>query len=112
MTQLVLTRIAPWPTGRMLAVIYLALGVVFTPFFFLYAVFSPHESGGTRALSVVFAILMPFFYALCGLVAGMLSAFLYNLFAGMFGGIPLGFQVTVPADTPRSQVGEQPYGQP
>ena len=97
MNQLVLTKIAPWPTGRMMALIYLVLGIVFTPLFFLYALFSPHESEGTRAMSVVFAILMPFFYALCGLVAGMLAAFLYNVFAGMVGGIPLGFQ-TVPAN--------------
>lgn len=86
----------------MMALIYLVLGVVFTPLFFLYALFSPHESGGTRALSVVFAILMPFFYALCGLVAGMLMAFFYNVFAGMFGGIPLGFQTPAPEPAARS----------
>lgn len=91
MTQLVLTRIAPWPAARMLAVLYLVLGILITPLMMLYAIFNP-EAEEYRAVGVVMTIFMPFLYALIGLVTGAVGGALYNMFARMFGGIPLGFE--------------------
>ena len=91
MTQLILTRIAPWPAARILAVLYLVLGFLFTPLMVLYSVFNP-EAGDLRALGVVMAVFMPFLYAIIGFVTGLLGGALYNVFARMFGGIPLTFE--------------------
>ena len=91
MTQLILTRIAPWPAARILAVLYLVLGFLITPLMLLYAVFNP-EADEFRALGVVMAIFMPFLYAIIGFVTGLLGGALYNVFARMFGGVPLTFE--------------------
>jgi hypothetical protein len=90
-TQLVLTRIAPWPAARILAVLYLVLGFLITPLMLLYAVFNP-EADEFRAVGVVMAIFMPFIYAIIGFVTGLVGGALYNVLARMFGGIPLGFE--------------------
>lgn len=91
MTQLVLMRIAPWPAGRMLAILYLVLGILFTPLMLMYALFTP-EAAEYRAFSLVMTIFMPFLYALIGLFTGLIGGALYNLFAKMFGGVPFGFE--------------------
>ncbi|HET9253267.1 MAG TPA: hypothetical protein VFP58_14230, partial [Candidatus Eisenbacteria bacterium] len=91
MKQLVLMRIAPWPAGRMMAILYLVLGIVLTPIMLIYSLFSP-EAGEHRALSLVMAIFMPVIYALIGFFSGLIGGALYNLFAKMFGGIPLEFE--------------------
>jgi hypothetical protein len=52
------------------------------------------ESGtGFGALSMMFGVgaivFLPLFYGVLGLIAGAIGAALYNLFAGIFGGIEL-----------------------
>jgi hypothetical protein len=51
---------------------------------------------GAGSLGMLFGvgavIFLPIFYGVLGLVAGAIGASLYNLFAGMFGGIELDLQ--------------------
>lgn len=113
MTQLVLTRIAPWPAGRMLAVLYLVLGIIASPFLFLASLLSPQETGGERALGVVMSFFLPFLYAFIGLVAGIVGGALFNLFARLLGGIPLTFEPSDAAAPPRPEAvsaGPRPGG--
>ena len=112
MTQFVLTKIAPWPTGRMLALLYLVIGICVSPFFLLAALFAPHESEGEKALSILMGFVFPFLYAFLGLISGLLGGALYNLFARMFGGIPVTFEAAAVPNAPPATFGEQPYGQP
>lgn len=101
MTQLVLMRIAPWAAGRMLAILYAVLGIVITPIMLIYSLFSP-ESGEYRALGIIMTIFMPVIYAFIGFFSGLIGGALYNFFARMFGGIPLGFEA-VPLAPARPQ---------
>jgi hypothetical protein len=107
MNQLVLTKIAPWPTGRILAVLYLVLGIVIAPFMFLASLLAPEESEGGRVFGVLMSFAFPFLYGLIGLIGGMLMSVLYNVVAGMVGGIPLTFDSTPPASSapPRVDLG-------
>jgi hypothetical protein len=50
-------------------------------------------SGGGAAFAAMFGvgaiIILPLFYGVIGLIGGAIGAALYNLFAGLFGGIEL-----------------------
>ena len=45
--------------------------------------------GGSIVIGLVVMIGLPIFYGLIGFVAGAISALVYNLFAGMIGGIEI-----------------------
>ena len=45
--------------------------------------------GGTFVMGLVFMIGMPIFYGAMGFVFGAIGALIYNLFAGMIGGIEI-----------------------
>jgi hypothetical protein len=102
MNQLVLTKVAPWPTGRMFALLYLVIGIVIAPFLFLASLVAPEESEGGRVFGVLMSFAFPFLYGLIGLVGGMLMSVLYNVIAGLVGGIPLTFQAA-PAESPAAR---------
>ena len=106
MTQLVLKKIAPWPAGRILAAVYLVIGVFIAPFMFLAAVFTPEESGGERAIGIMISFFFPFLYAFLGLLSGVIGCACYNLFARMFGGVPVTFEGST--GVPRPEVAGQP----
>lgn len=86
-----LKRIAPLQLGKMLAVVYGILGLLFIPFFLLTSVFArqlpAQQRVGMLAFGVGFAVCAPFLYAAMGFVFGALSAFIYNLVAKWIGGI-------------------------
>ena len=78
------------------AAVYGALGLLFMPIMLLASLAGAFA--GTRnnpmagALGVVFALLMPIFYAGVGFVAGLLGGLSYNLFAKLLGGIEIELQ--------------------
>lgn len=100
MTRLVLTKIAPWPTGRILAVLYLVIGIVVMPIMMIAALAAPEANPMGRVGGLVMAFVMPFLYALIGFLAGVIGAALYNGLARLMGGIPLTFTSESSEETP------------
>jgi uncharacterized membrane protein len=96
MTNLVLMRIAPWPAARILAVLYLVIGIVVAPLMMIAALANPDSAPGGRAAGLVVAFLMPFIYAVIGFLFGAVGGALYNAVARLLGGIPLGFVAETP----------------
>jgi hypothetical protein len=91
-----LKRVGPWSTAKVLGTMYAAMGLIFGALFACIALVGgsiareSSEAGAFGALFGVGAIVMfPLFYGIGGAVFGALSAWLYNIFAGMVGGIEL-----------------------
>ncbi len=92
-----LKRIAPLQLAKMLGVLYGLMGLVFLPFFLLFALLGAMLPSGSQQAAgagvmaaggmVIMGILMPVMYAFFGFVFGAISAWLYNLVASWIGGI-------------------------
>ena len=84
-------RIAPLQLGKMMALTYGIMGLLFCPFFLLFSLFASQVPNapriGAMAIGTGFALMMPFFYAAMGFVFGVIGAFIYNLIAKWIGGI-------------------------
>jgi hypothetical protein len=84
-------RVAPLQLGKMLAVLYGCLGVLFLPIFLIASAVASRlpsqQRVGVLAFGLGFAICMPIFYAVMGFVFGALTALIYNLVAKWIGGI-------------------------
>lgn len=84
-------RISPLQLGKMMALVYGIIGLIFIPFLlFMTAVSSqlPSEQRtGIMAMGVGFAICAPIIYGLMGFIAGLIGACIYNLVAKFVGGI-------------------------
>jgi len=82
--------------ARMSAAVYGVLGLLLMPIFLLMALAGAFA--GSRhnplagALGVVFALVMPVFYAGIGFVTGLLGSLIYNLIARWLGGIEIELQ--------------------
>jgi len=75
------------------AAIYGVMGILFMPFLLLIslagAFAGPRHNPLAGAVGVVFALVMPVFYAGVGFVTGLLGSLIYNLFAKWLGGIEI-----------------------
>ena len=84
-------RIAPLQLGKMLAVLYGIMGLLFIPFFLIMSAVAtqmpPEQRVGMMAFGAGFALCMPVIYAALGFVFGALGALIYNLVAKWIGGI-------------------------
>ena len=84
-------RIAPLQLGKMLAVVYGILGLIFLPFFLIMTAVASQmpvpQRVGVLALGAGFALFMPVMYAAFGFVFGALGALIYNVVAKWVGGI-------------------------
>ena len=76
--------------AKILGLVQACLGLVFAPFFLLIGLLGSlagqHKSPFAGMFGVIFALFMPGFYGVIGVITGALGAFLYNLFAGWVGG--------------------------
>src|SRR5690242_1350705 len=87
--------------AKIFGMIYGCIGLIFIPFFLIFAVIGSFagslggESNNPFAgiLGVVFAIFVPLFYAAFGFIGGAIGALLYNLFAKWVGGVELELDV-------------------
>jgi hypothetical protein len=90
-TKRTLKRIAPLSVGKVLGLLYAAMGLLFIPFFLIAAMATanlpPAQRGIFAFIGVGMAFAAPIFYGLMGFIFGVLSAALYNLFAKWVGGI-------------------------
>ena len=86
-----LKRIAPLQLGKILALLYGIMGLLFVPFLLFAAVFAPpvpaQQKAGLMVFSTGFAIMAPLLYAAMGFVFGAIGAVVYNLIAKWVGGI-------------------------
>jgi len=95
-------RIDPLQLGKMLAVIYGLLSLIFVPFFLMFAaatMFSSPAHNGiptpvmiSAGFGLVMIIIMPIMYAVMGFIADVLGAFIYNVVAKWIGGIEMEFE--------------------
>lgn len=83
--------IAPLQLGKMLAILYGVMGLLFVPIFLLASLVGTQmpaqQRVGMMAFGAGFALAMPFLYAGMGFVCGALGALIYNLVAKWIGGI-------------------------
>jgi hypothetical protein len=76
-------RIDPVSVGKITAVLYGLLGLLFVPFLLLISLVAPDSSNVGLGL----ALAMPIGYAVFGAISSMIAAALYNLVAGWVGGL-------------------------
>ena len=90
-TTRTLKRVAPLSAGKVLALVYGAMGLIFIPFFLLMSALTanlpPQQRGIFALIGTGMAIAMPVFYAVMGFLFGVIGAAIYNLVAKMVGGI-------------------------
>jgi hypothetical protein len=84
-------RFAPLQLGKMFAVLYGIMGLIFLPFFLIMSAVASQmpapQRVGVMAVGVGFALFFPILYAAIGFVFGALGAIIYNLVAKWIGGI-------------------------
>jgi hypothetical protein len=91
---MVINRVGPVSFAKITGTLYAILGLVIGAFISLFALAGgmADRSGGAMfgALIGVGAIVMlPLFYGLCGFVATLVGAWLYNVAAGIVGGVEI-----------------------
>jgi hypothetical protein len=97
---MVIRHVGVWSVARLYGALSAAMGLLFGGIIALAATLGGMAgamresgsglSGGFGALFGVGAIIfLPLFYGALGLIVGAIAAALYNLFAGMLGGIEL-----------------------
>ena len=86
-----LKRIAPLQLGKVMALTYGLMGLLFCPVVLVMSLLMPHAQNqqrvGMLAFGTGFALAMPFLYAAMGFVFGIIGAFIYNMIAKWIGGI-------------------------
>ena len=83
----IIKRFSPLQLGKMLCVLYGIISLIFTPIFILGALFSPNKSG--MGMSIGLMVLIPIFYAIAGLLTGIIGGWIYNIVTKIVGGIEI-----------------------
>ena len=82
-----LSRIAPWQAGKLFAVMYFFLGLLFIlPMLLIYSMV-PTPPGPGHKFAPGVLIIFPFLYALAGLIFVPLGCWIYNMAAKLVGGL-------------------------
>jgi hypothetical protein len=97
--MMVITRVGPLSCAKISGLLYVILGLVFGAIFSLvamaggFAAAASDGDAGAGAFAALFGVgaivLFPIFYGVCGFIGGLIMAALYNLVAGMMGGIEI-----------------------
>ena len=89
-----LKRVGPWSVAKVFGTMYAAMGLIFGALFACIALVGgsvARGDSGAGGFGAVFGVgavvLLPLMYGVLGVVFGALSAWLYNVFAGIVGGI-------------------------
>jgi Transmembrane domain of unknown function (DUF3566) len=83
-----LTRIAPWQAGKVFAIIYFVLSFFVVVPLALFSAMVPSNAPGPH-FGIGFVIVLPFMYALGGLIFVPLACWIYNLAAKLVGGLEI-----------------------
>ena len=70
-------------TAKVVATLYALMGLVFAPIFLIASMFSPKET----VLGPGFALALPIIYGALGFIFTAIGCAIYNLVAGLVGGI-------------------------
>lgn len=81
-------NIDPVQAAKVVAILYLMVGLVLVPIFLFLAFMDSNAFG----FGMGFAIFIPVFYAVVGFIGTMIFCALYNLVAGWVGGIEVEFE--------------------
>ena len=92
-----LTRIAPWQAGKLFAVVYFILSLIFVVPMELIALLAPTPAGPGRHFSPALIVLFPFVYALAGLLFVPLGCWIYSVAAKLVGGLEVAVTDSVDA---------------
>ncbi len=79
-------RIDPLSAAKVCAVLYGITGLIFVPFLLLMRSFAPADPA-MPGFGVGLALAVPLLYAAAGFIFTLLGAALYNLVAGLVGGV-------------------------
>ena len=90
-----IVRFSVHQTAKVLATIYLGMGLLFIPIFMLISKVSPTPV----PFGMGFAILIPILYAIFGYIFVALGCFIYNFAAGFVGGVEVDVAHTGGADS-------------
>jgi hypothetical protein len=83
-----LTRIAPWQAGKVFALIYFVLSFFLVIPLALFNAMEPRNAPGPH-FGVGIVIMLPFMYALGGLIFIPIGCWIYNLAAKLAGGLEI-----------------------
>ncbi len=89
---MVLRRIGPLSAAKISGVMYVVFGLIVGFFFTVAALLmssSPDAPPSGMLFGVGAVLVLPVLYGVLGFVAGLVGASLYNLFAGVVGGVEL-----------------------
>jgi hypothetical protein len=90
--------------AKLAGLIYGCLGLIFVPFFLLFAVIGSFAGQDKLPFAgifgILFAILMPILYGAMGFVMGAISALLYNVMAKWAGGLELELELRPATSAP------------
>jgi hypothetical protein len=93
---MVIRRIGVWSLARIYGVISATIGLLIGLFLALFSLAGAglaNDPDGPAWLMPIFGVgaivVLPLFYGVMGVVSGAISAAIYNLFAGMVGGISI-----------------------
>jgi hypothetical protein len=97
---MVIRHVGVWSVARLYGALSASMGLLFGGIIALFSLaggaagaFGQNADSVSGPLAMMFGVgaivFLPVFYGILGLCAGALGAALYNLFAGMFGGIQL-----------------------
>lgn len=95
---MVITRVGVWSAAKLYAAIMAAMGLLiglmFAAMSIVGAVSGMEDGGGMLAglFGVGAIVIAPIFYGVMGLIGGAIGALLYNLFAGVVGGLEVDVQ--------------------
>ena len=84
-----LSRIAPWQAGKLFALIYFMVSLLFVIPMALVSAFARMPQGAKPPWGLGFIICLPFLYALAGLVFVPLGCWVYNIAAKLVGGLQI-----------------------
>jgi hypothetical protein len=92
-----LKRVGPWSVARVCGIMYAVMGLLFGALFACIALVGGSLAQRNGDQGAVFGalfgvgaiVVLPLFYGVSGVVFGALTAWLYNVFAGMVGGIEI-----------------------
>ena len=101
MAEMTIKRFGVWSVAKMNAILWfifgLIIGVIYGLFFIFFGAamssLAPDADaaamGGVSSVvtGVIIMVAMPMFYGMTGLIAGAIGALIYNLLAGVIGGI-------------------------
>ena len=98
---MILKRVGVLSVGKILGAIYAVLGLLIGGIVSIISVLGASFGGGNQALpgvlgGVAAIVLIPLFYGVIGFLAGVIGAALYNVAAGLIGGIELEFENPTP----------------